>query len=132
MSHVETIAHVPDTDVTLIVAQCKAEGAETVTVIPEGGGLSTIVVTWPDVPLSKPAATAAASGADAKPAAADGGEATSMKAIADRLGCDVAAVKAVCAVESSGAYFWTINGEKKPPVRLEAHLFSKHTNELVI
>lgn len=48
-------------------------------------------------------------------------------AAAERLGVEVAAVKAVAEVESSGVPFWTIGGEKKPPVRLEAHWFGKFT-----
>ncbi len=49
------------------------------------------------------------------------------QAAADRLGVPIAAVKAVAEVESSGVSFWTINGEQKPPVRLEAHWFGKFT-----
>ena len=46
---------------------------------------------------------------------------------ADELGVEERAIKAVAAVESSGAGFWTIGGEKKPVIRLEAHWFGKLT-----
>lgn len=46
---------------------------------------------------------------------------------ADELGAEERAVKAVAAVESSGAGFWTIGGERKPTIRLEAHWFGKLT-----
>lgn len=49
------------------------------------------------------------------------------QAAADRLGVDVAAVKAVAEVEASGATFWQIDGKSLPPIRLEAHWFGKLT-----
>lgn len=47
---------------------------------------------------------------------------------ADELGAEERAIRAVAAVESSGAGFWTIGGEKKPVIRLEAHWFGKLTH----
>lgn len=49
------------------------------------------------------------------------------QAAADRLGADVAAVKAVAEVEASGQSMWTIAGHPRPPIRLEAHWFGKLT-----
>ena len=49
------------------------------------------------------------------------------KSAAQRLGVEEAALRAVGAVESSGAAFWTIDGEQKPVIRLEAHWFGKLT-----
>jgi hypothetical protein len=49
------------------------------------------------------------------------------KSAADELGTSEAALKAVGSVESSGNAFWTIDGEKKPVIRLEAHWFGKLT-----
>jgi peptidoglycan hydrolase-like protein with peptidoglycan-binding domain len=49
-------------------------------------------------------------------------------AAAARLGVSVAAVKAVAVVESSGQTFWEIDGKCLPPVRFEAHWFSKLTS----
>lgn len=46
---------------------------------------------------------------------------------ADALGVPVARVKAVAEVEASGADFWTIDGQPKPPIRHEAHWFGKLT-----
>jgi len=46
---------------------------------------------------------------------------------ADSLGVPVARIKAVAEVESNGATFWTIGGERKPPIRHEAHWFGKLT-----
>lgn len=48
------------------------------------------------------------------------------KAAAD-LGVEERAIRAVAAVESSGRGFWTIDGEVKPVIRLEAHWFGKLT-----
>lgn len=48
--------------------------------------------------------------------------------VADRLGVSVAAVQAVSDVESSGVASWTIDGEQRPPIRLEAHWFGKLTD----
>lgn len=46
---------------------------------------------------------------------------------ADTLGTDVAAIKAVAEVESSGETMWDIDGQPRPPIRLEAHWFGKLT-----
>lgn len=46
---------------------------------------------------------------------------------AEELGAEERAIKAVAAVESSGAGFWTINGDRLPVIRLEAHWFGKLT-----
>lgn len=46
---------------------------------------------------------------------------------AEALGVDEATVKAVASVESSGAGFWTIDGNRLPVIRLEAHWFGKLT-----
>lgn len=46
---------------------------------------------------------------------------------AAELGAEERAIKAVAAVESSGSGFWTIDGERKPTIRLEAHWFGKLT-----
>src|SRR5262249_22563022 len=51
-----------------------------------------------------------------------------LAAAAQRLGCDLPTIEAVATVESSGTYFWTIGGADRPPVRLEAHIFSRLTN----
>lgn len=48
--------------------------------------------------------------------------------IAASLGVKPAAIKAIAEVESSGVAFWTIAGEPRPPVRLEAHWFGKLTH----
>ena len=50
------------------------------------------------------------------------------KAAAGKLGADVAAVKAVAEVESSGQSMWDIGGQMRPPIRLEAHWFGKLTD----
>jgi len=50
------------------------------------------------------------------------------QAAADKLGADVAAVKAVAEVEASGQSMWTIAGHPRPPIRLEAHWFGKLTD----
>jgi len=42
-------------------------------------------------------------------------------AAAQRLGVGLAAVRAVAEVESSGEALWLIDGQLKPPIRLEAH-----------
>lgn len=126
MTHVEIMKDVPDAKVAQLVADYKAEGALSVSVIPQGGGLSTIMTTWADAPLSESAKTVVALGATAQPASAEPALDT-MKTIATRLGCDVATVRAIAAVESSGTFFWDIGGVKKPPVRLEAHHFGKLT-----
>ena len=47
-------------------------------------------------------------------------------AIADharRFGLDPAALQAVAWVESAGTFFWTVDGEEKPPIRPEVHKF---------
>jgi len=49
------------------------------------------------------------------------------KAAADQLGVEIAAVKAVAEVESSGQSMWTLAGHLRPPIRLEAHWFGKLT-----
>jgi hypothetical protein len=49
------------------------------------------------------------------------------RSAADEIGTSEAALKAVGSVESSGNAFWTIDGEKKPVIRLEAHWFGKLT-----
>lgn len=49
------------------------------------------------------------------------------QAAAESIGVDVPAVKAIAEVESSGATFWIVGGQKKPPLRLEAHWFGKLT-----
>ena len=46
---------------------------------------------------------------------------------AAELGVEEKAIKAVASVESSGAGFWTVNGKRKPVIRLEAHWFGKLT-----
>lgn len=46
---------------------------------------------------------------------------------AAELGVEERAIKAVAAVESSGAGFWVINGDRLPVIRLEAHWFGKLT-----
>lgn len=46
---------------------------------------------------------------------------------AAQLGVEEAAVEAVARVESSGSGFWTINGDRLPVIRLEAHWFGKLT-----
>lgn len=46
---------------------------------------------------------------------------------AEALGVEERAVKAIAAVESSGRGFWTIDGQQKPVIRLEAHWFGKLT-----
>lgn len=49
------------------------------------------------------------------------------KTAAEKLGTSEAALKAVGSVESSGKAFWTIDGQQKPVIRLEAHWFGKLT-----
>ena len=49
------------------------------------------------------------------------------KSAAEQIGASEAAVKAVATVEASGREFWTIDGKKKPVIRLEAHWFGKLT-----
>ena len=49
------------------------------------------------------------------------------RAAADKLGVEIAAVKAVAEVEASGQTMWTIAGHPRPPVRLEAHWFGRLT-----
>lgn len=128
MAHVEIMKNVPNSEVPQLTAECKAAGALSVTAISQGNGLSTVTVTWPDAPLSAPAKAAVAKGADAAVVpAATAGQAGTMEAIAARLGCDLATVQAVSSVESSGTFFWNINGAQKPPVRLEAHVFGRLT-----
>lgn len=51
-----------------------------------------------------------------------------LQAAADKLGCDLPAIKAVAEVESSGTTFWTVGGKQVPPIRLEAHWFGKLTH----
>ena len=126
MSHVEIMKDVPNAKVAQLVADFKAEGALSVSVIPQGGGLSTIMTTWADAPLSEAAKSAVAVGATAQPAPGEP-VAEMMKTIATRLGCDVATVRAIASVESAGTFFWDIGGTKKPPVRLEAHHFGRLT-----
>lgn len=46
---------------------------------------------------------------------------------AEELGADERSIKAVAAVESSGAGFTVIDGEQRPVIRLEAHWFGKLT-----
>lgn len=48
-------------------------------------------------------------------------------AAAQRLGVGLAAVRAIAEVESSGEALWLIDGQLKPPIRLEAHWFGKLT-----
>jgi len=47
---------------------------------------------------------------------------------ADKLGANVAAVKAVAEVEASGQGMWSIGGQMRPPIRLEAHWFGRLTD----
>jgi hypothetical protein len=49
------------------------------------------------------------------------------QAAAKRLGAPVAHVKAMADVESAGETFWTIDGQKRVPVRFEAHWFGKQS-----
>lgn len=49
------------------------------------------------------------------------------QAAADRIGCDVSAVKAIAEVESSGHGFSIVDGVSLPVIRLEAHWFGKLT-----
>ena len=65
MTHVEIIKDVPNAKVPQLVADYKAEGALSVNVIPQGRGLSTIMTTWADTPLSESAKTVVALGATA-------------------------------------------------------------------
>lgn len=51
-----------------------------------------------------------------------------FKALADRLGSEVAAVKAMDSVESSGQAWWDVGGERLPAIRHEAHHFSARTD----
>ncbi len=130
MPRTEIMQDVDNDAVAQIVSDAKAEGALSVTVVDQGDGKSTITMVWPDAPVSNTAKTAISSGSSATittvpTASSDVG---SMDAIAKRLQCDVAAVRAVAAVESSGTYFWTIAGQQKPPIRLEAHIFGRLTN----
>lgn len=46
---------------------------------------------------------------------------------AGALGAPSRHLMAVSAIESSGENFWTINGKQVPPIRLEAHWFSKQS-----
>lgn len=46
---------------------------------------------------------------------------------AARLGASPINLMAVSAIESAGENFWIINGEKVPPIRPEAHWFSRQT-----
>ena len=49
---------------------------------------------------------------------------------ATRLRAPVAHLMAVAAIEAAGENFWTIDGVRRPPVRFEAHWFSRQSGHL--
>jgi hypothetical protein len=63
MSHIEMIKDVPNAKVAEVKASYQNEGATSVLVCDQGGGLSTVVATFPDPPASDTAQKAAAQGA---------------------------------------------------------------------
>lgn len=48
---------------------------------------------------------------------------TKVKAIADDLGVEAAALLAVAEVESAGVSEWKVSGKNRPPIRFEGHYF---------